>query len=200
MQRGDLEALALTMLKEAGMAGAGPVCVVKLVHRLIGKDGLRFAPEHALPGNGSLVRVGTTWRIYLRRSAPEHLKRFVALHEVGHYVLGPDASEEECDRLAAAVLLPAQAFLRERIQHRRRIHTIARSFGSDETCAWLRLAEVTGQKVAVVTPRRVRARGGETDEWLEPSRLRELASASKPRGIRKAALLDDPLRTVLRAG
>lgn len=199
MQRGDLETLAVTMLKEAGMAPTDPVCVMKLVRRLVGEGALRFAPEHALPGNGSLVRVGAHWRIYLRKSAPDHVKRFVALHEVGHYVLGPDASEQECDQLAAAVLLPRQAFLRERLEHRRRISTIARSFGSDETCAWLRLAEVTGERVAVVTPRIVRARGNDTETWLGDAQLREFAAASRAPGLKKASLRDDPKRTVLRA-
>jgi hypothetical protein len=181
------------------MTPTEPVCVVKLVRRLVGETALRFAPEHVLPGNGSLVRVGSEWRIYLRKSAPDHMKRFVALHEVGHFVLGPDASEAECDLLAAAVLLPRQAFLRERIERRRRISTIARSFGSDETCAWLRLGEVTGQRVAVVAQRRVRARGEGCDAWLAPERLRDLAAAAKPPGLRKVPLSDDPTRVALRA-
>jgi hypothetical protein len=200
MQRGDLEVLALTMLKEVGMTPLDPVCVVKLVQRLVGKEALRFAPEHVLPGNGSLVRVGSEWRIYLRRSAPTHIKRFVALHEVGHFVLGPDASEEECNQLAAAVLLPRLGFLRERIERRRHISTIARSFGSDETCAWLRLSEVTGERVAVVSPRSVHSRGRDKDRWLEPDKLRELATCPTPKGVWKAKLHDDPTRMVLRAG
>lgn len=35
---------------------------------------------------------------------------FTLLHEVGHLVLGVEASEEECHRFAAAVLLPAWRF------------------------------------------------------------------------------------------
>lgn len=180
------------------MGPADPVCVVSLVERLLGEGALRFAPESALPGNGALVRVGARWRIYLRKTAPDHLKRFVTLHEVAHYVLGSNASEQECDQLAAAILLPRQAFVRERIDRRRRISTIARSFGSDETCAWLRLAEVTGVPVAVVAPGRVLSRGSTTNHWLRSDELRQLAAESQPRGIRRSALRDDPARIVLR--
>lgn len=188
------------MLKEAGIAPMEPISVVKLVKRIVGESALRFAPDHVLPGNGSLVRVGAEWRIYLRKSAPNHLKRFVALHEVGHFVLGPEASEEECDRLAAAVLLPRQAFIRERIDRRRHISTIAQSFGSDETCAWLRLAEITGQAVAVVAPRCVRSRGDGGERWPSPEALRELAANPGPTRLRKTRLRDDPNRLAIRAG
>jgi hypothetical protein len=200
MQRGDFEALAMTMLREAGMGPTEPVCVVQLVRRIVGADSLRFAPDGVLPGNGSLVRVGTEWRIYLRKSAPNHLKRFVALHELAHYVLGRTASEQECDQLAAAVLLPRPAFLQERFTNRRLISTIARSFGSDETCAWLRLGEIMGESVAVVAPHRVLSRGAAAPHWLPSAELRQLAKAPLPRGVRKAALRDDPARIVLRTG
>ena len=145
-----------------------------------------------------MVRVGARWLIYLRKTAPDHLKRFVTLHEVAHYVLGPAASEQECDQLAAAILLPRQAFVRERMDRRRRMSTIARSFGSDETCAWLRLAEVTGNPVAVVAPSRVLSRGSATNHWLRSDELRRLAAESRPRGLKKNALRDDPARIVLR--
>jgi hypothetical protein len=198
MQRGDLETLAVTMLQEAGMGLSEPVCVVALVKRIVGEDALRFAPEGVLPGNGSLVRVGTQWRIYLRQSAPDHLKRFVALHEVAHYVLGPSATEQECDQLAAAVLLPRPAFLREHLDNHRRISTIARGYGSDETCAWLRRAELLGEALAVVGPRRVLSRGALTPHWLPSQELRQLADAPRTRGLRKSRLTDDPARIVLR--
>jgi hypothetical protein len=97
------------------------------------------------------------------------------------------------------VLLPRQGFLRERVQHRRRISTIARSFGSDETCAWLRLAEVTGELVAVITPRLIRTRGDGAEAWFGHAQLREIAGAARPRGIKKAKIHDDPTRTVLLA-
>lgn len=198
MQRGDFEVLATTLLKDAGMTSDEPVCVVQLVQRTLGPRALRFAPEGVLPGNGSLVRVGTEWRIYLRKTAPYHLKRFVALHEVAHFVLGTRATEDECDQLAAAVLLPRVAFLREHLDRRRRIHTIAQGYGADETCAWLRLAEVTGQPVAVVSPRRVLSRGASTDHWLRSDEAREIAASPRPKGIRRATLRDDPARVVLR--
>ena len=180
------------------MGDGEPVCVVALVRRIVGADALRFAPEGVLPGNGSLVRVGAQWRIYLRKNAPVHLKRFVALHEVAHYVLGPSASEQECDQLAAAVLLPRPAFLREHIGNRRRIRTIAQGYGSDETCAWLRRAELLGEAIAVVGPRRVLSRGSVTPHWLPSRELRQLADAERPRGVRKVRLSDDPAKIVLR--
>src|SRR5262245_64982304 len=127
MSPGELENEAGRLFREAGIEAQGPVCVVSLVRRLVGERALRFAPDHALPGNGALVRVGLEWRIYLRRNAPDHLKRFVALHELAHWALGPDATEADCDRLAGALLLPRPAFLGA-VKGPRRIPSVAQTF------------------------------------------------------------------------
>lgn len=188
----DLDGVAERLLDDAGLERGGPVCVVSLVRRLLGPCALRFAPEGALPGNGALVRVGAEWRIYIRKTAPDHVKRFVALHEVAHWALGSAATEEQCNRLAGALLLPRREFLGA-LRSRSRIGRLATAFGSDETCAWLRLGELTGAPVAVLSPRRFRSRGA-TFAWPAEQTLRE----GRFLGVKKAHLSDDCERLVLR--
>jgi hypothetical protein len=76
---------------------------------------------------------------------------------------------------------------------------IAQWFVTTETCAALRFGEVTGEPLALISPRAVVVRG---DEWVWPDEreLRAIARRRVAPGIRKTRLRDDPRRLVLRAG
>ena len=75
---------------------------------------------------------------------------------------------------------------------------LARALETTESLAVLRLGEVTGEPIALVTPARVRLRGT-AYSWPSEPELRALASAPRVAGIRKVRLTDDPRRVVIRA-
>ncbi len=196
MLTGDFDGTAEALYKFAGFATSQQPPLLSLVERLIGDGAVRTVPAEALRSDGALARIGTGWRIYLRADVPPIRKRFVLLHELSHWALGPEASEEVCDRLAGALLLPRCAFLRE--LERRRTCCLAGCFGTSESCAWLRYGEATGNPLALVTPTSIRLRGA-TYLWPAESIMRELAGSRRAPGIRKLRLGDDATRAVLRS-
>lgn len=198
MTNGDPEALAEALYREARMGTDAAASTVLLVNRLIGDKALRRVPSHAMADEAALVRVGATWRIYVRDDLPPAERRFAALHEVAHWALGLQASEAACDRLAGALLVPRLPFLRALRSRGERVRSFAAYFGVSETCAWLRLGEVAAEPIAVVTPRAVRIRGA-AFSWPTEPRLRELAERRRVPGLRKARPRGDGLRAVLRA-
>lgn len=195
---GDIEAVAGMLLRAAGLPLDAPSSPLVLAERLLGDGAVRTAPASAMASRGALVRVGGRWRIYLNAACGPKRKRFVVLHEVAHWAL-PDATEEQCDRLAGALLVPRAAF----IDAARRGPSLAtcRRFGVDCSCAWLRYGETVGaddgEALALVAPS-IRLRGA-AHPWPVEFELRALASASRTPGLRRRRLSDDRGRTVLRA-
>ncbi len=108
MRRGTrpraFDATAIQLIRRAGFepgTGIGPVL---LVRRLIGDSAVHTIGPGILPGGGALVKVDGEWRVYIVRDYPYDYKRFVVLHELAHWALGPTASEDDCDSLASALL------------------------------------------------------------------------------------------------
>jgi hypothetical protein len=188
--------LAISLVRGAGFKPGEPLVPEELARRHLGPAALREAPSWSLCDEAALIRVGTEWRIYLRPGLSPQRARFALLHELAHWA-EPTASEVLCNQTAGAILLPRPAFLGA--VRGRRMVTVARSFGTDETCAWLRYGETTGAPLAVVTPKAVRVRGA-THNWPAESVMRELAAQHRIPGLRKSKLFDAPDRTVLRAG
>lgn len=197
MINGDFEALAERLYRNAGLKTDVAVSPVRLVERLMGERSLRSVPANAMADAAALVRVGVSWRIYVRADLSEADRRFAALHELAHWSIGLDASEADCDRLAGALLVPRQAFqlVRANGVHVRRV---AHEFCTTEACAWLRLGEVAATPIALVSPASVRIRG-RAFSWPVAGKLRELAAKSSTPGLRKAVLRDPLPRVVLRA-
>jgi hypothetical protein len=170
-----------------------------LARRLLGTSAVRVVPASALPAGGAIARVGSSWRIYLREGIPGRQARFTVVHELSHWALGPGASEEDCDALAARLLAPRPAFERALRQTGASYTRLARWFGCTETFAALRYGEVTDEPLVVVAPANVRIRG-RSYSWPSEPTLRELARAPRLHGVRKARLRDDPVRVAMRAG
>jgi hypothetical protein len=144
------------------------------------------------------VRVGAAWRVYLRQGIRSRTARFTVMHELSHWVLGPGATEDECDALAACLLAPRPAvelLLRQGVSTYPKIATW---FGCTETFAALRYGEITDEPLVVVAPASVRIRGREWS-WPAEKELRGLVKARRVPGIRKVQLRDDPVRVALRA-
>lgn len=195
MDRGAIEETAEKLYKEAGFEARAGVPLYAMVERLLGADAVRLVPASALPGNGALARVGAQWRVFLRRDAPETAKRFVLLHELSHWALGADATEQECDALAGAMLAPRRAFLDALGSSQRRFTALAKRFGATESCVVLRFGETTGTPLALIAPATVRVRGA-SFAWPDEARIREIAALPKP-GLRKTMLRDGSKRVAL---
>lgn len=173
--------------------GAHPAA---LAERLLGAGCVRPIRGASLPGWACLARVGGSWRIYVRAGAPESRLRWLVAHELGHYVLGPEAREQDCDRFGAALIAPRRAF-------QRAVRVIggdwlaaASHFGISESWAALRSSEVSGEPLALVSGQTVRVRG-EAFAW--PSTVagfRDLTRTGRA-DIRCARLRDDRTRIAL---
>lgn len=192
---GDIEAAAETLYKAAGFTTSEQAHPLKLAERLLGDGAVRTAPAEAMASRGALVRLGSTWRIYLNAGCDPRRKRFVLLHELAHWAL-PEATEDQCDRLAGALLLPRLLFL-QGVAHRKPA-ALADCFGASESCCWLRLGEATGAPLALISPTAVRLRG-KAFSWPSELVLRDLVGNKHTPGLRKARLRDEPNRAVLRA-
>lgn len=168
-----------------------------LARRLLGPAALRIAHASSFSGDAALVRVGSEWRIYLRSRLPVHRERFVIAHELAHWALGAEATEDECDALAAALVAPRRAFLRLLVVHGEKYADLARETGSTESYAALRSGEVMGEPVALITPSRIRVRGPDWG-WPPEPELRRVAGTGGP-GLRRVELRDAPRSVVLRA-
>jgi hypothetical protein len=199
MNDGEFEGLAESLYREARLETDVAVSPVRLVDRLMGERSLRVVPASAMADEAALVRVGVTWRIYVRADLSQADRRFAALHELAHWSIGLTASEADCNRLAGALLVPRRAFQLRLDLLGVRVARLADQFGTTEACAWLRLGEVTPDRaIALVSPASVRIRG-RAFSWPAPGRLRELAAARRVPGLRKAVLRDAVPRVVLQA-
>jgi hypothetical protein len=198
MNAGEIEGTAERLYREAGFDLGKQAPSVLLARRLVGDRSVYSVPPEAFSGRGALVRVGAERRIYVRADLPMATKRFVLLHEVAHWALGPAASEVECDALAASLLLPRDAFLRALERRGSKIASIARIFGTDHSCVWLRIGETTARPLVLLTPGAIRVRGA-AFSWPSDKSLREMAARQKFPGLRKTRLSDDPQRIALAA-
>lgn len=199
MEQLELEGIASAAYDEAEVDVDRPD-VVRLARKLLGKDAIVRGPR-PLHGPAALVRVGNDWRIILSRSMPAQYELFAIGHELGHWLIarhGYRAEDEEraADFLGGALLAPRRAFLAARRALGEDLEALAAAFRTTETGAALRLAEVTGQPLAVVAPQRVRVRGPEEWAWPDEGTLRLWARRPAP-GLRKTRLKDDPRRVVL---
>ncbi|MFO7179628.1 MAG: ImmA/IrrE family metallo-endopeptidase [Pseudomonadota bacterium] len=165
--------------------------------------GIRVIELHShLPGWAALARVRSEWRIYVRPHLGEQRLRWAIAHEVGEWALSRDGyrgsdREAAADALAARVIAPRRRFLSVLAKCGRDTVRLASVLKATESLAALRLGEVTGEPLALVTPESVRTRGAAYD-WPTAEKLRELAADPRP-GLAKARLRDDPRRVVIRA-
>jgi hypothetical protein len=194
----NVEGRASVLYERAGLDDGEQARSSLLTERLLGRGTVRLVHAAALPGVAALARVGPEWRIYVRASAPPQLRDFAILHELGHWSLGVDATEEHCDALAAALLLPRRAYLRAARELGPDWPALAECFGCSESAVSLRWGEVVGEPLALVAPSRVRVRGPAFSWPAEERAFRALARAPRP-GLVAARLHDDQRRVVLSA-
>ena len=153
-----------------------------------------------------LAMVHGEFRIALRQRIGPEAERWFLLHELGEWRLKQldyreDDIELVAEAIAAALVLPREAYRIELREHGRHFRSLARAFLTPETAAALRLGEVTGEPVAVIAPARIRVRGDEDWVWPPEEQLRWIAAARQmPPGVRRVVLTDDRRRRVLMVG
>lgn len=190
---GGFEGEAEALYKAAGHPDPGDTFT--LAERLLGAGCLVVAHAASLPGRGVLLRRDQQWVIKLRARLTEAEQRFVVGHELSHWALGDNASEDDCDALAAALVVPRNIFQRAMRTCGTSLQELAHDLEITQSLAALRIGEVTGEPVALVTPQRVRARGA---EWCWPDRERLWRMARAPvDSVRVQTLTDEPRRVAI---
>jgi hypothetical protein len=110
-------------------------------------------------------------QVLLRHGTPTPRARWLCGHELAehlHDVVGycePDR-EERCDALGAMLTVPRDAFRRAVRAMGHKVYDLAHAFRTTQSLALLRLGEVTGRPVMLLSPSGPRARG---DEFCWPS-------------------------------
>ena len=191
----DPDAHQRLIYERAGLDPDEPAMMMDLAVGL----GLRvqLAAHGGLKGDAELAHDGQGWVIRRRPRLPLERAKFAVAHEIAEWFLSDiidGGIELACNALAAALIAPRRPF-----QSLIRLHgeadyeQLALPFTMTETSAALRVAELREQRLIVVTPHRVYARGDwNTDEWT----MRGWVQQDLP-GLRKARLRDDPRRMVL---
>ena len=177
-----------------------PAPMMVLVKGILGPDSLRIVPASSLPGDAALAKIKGCSKIFLRKGLSPERARFAVAHELAHYVLGIGSNdprgERACDAFAAKLIAPARAYQKAIESIGDRYGVLAKWFTTSESCVALRLGEVTGTPLALVTTAEVRLRGS-FYSWGEASDVRSLAARRHIPGIKKAKLHDQSSRITL---
>jgi hypothetical protein len=105
--------------------------------------------------------------------------------------------EAYADALGCAIMAPRPAVRAALRIVGRNLPALAQALGVSQSIASIRLGEVTGSAMALVTPRRVIVRG-ESFEWPREPEIRRAAGAKQvPVGLERVLITDAPRRVVL---
>lgn len=193
----DVDARALRIYTDAGCDIEEPPGPVALAQAL----GLRVVTR--LGARGARLVRGRREIMVSSRLAPDALAWAVA-HEVAEWHLGPPLGddlerERACDAIAAALLLPYAVFrsvLASSPSVPDSLPDISRAFVVPEGVVALRIGEVTGRPLALVTPRNIHLRGSEW-RWPDEAGLRQIASGARSAPLIRWPLSDGRRRTLL---
>lgn len=196
----DVEGEAAAIYRAAGADPHEPCSMVRLAQFLLGGDAVQV---HA--GIGSLaVFNSAAGAIWVRSGLAERALNHAVGHELGEWWLrrhhySAEQIEAACDAIASALVMPRPAFRHAVKALGRNLPALSEVFVATQSMVALRLGEVTGSPLALVTPRNVRVRG---DAWGWPGEdeLRRLARAPEvPPGLTRERLSDVRERRVLLA-
>lgn len=110
----DWEWAAAEVYRRAGVKDGKPRSPEFLARRL----GIPIYKLQGMLDRGVLSPVNGGWAMAIRRGQPLAYERHTEAHELGHWIcreLGLEETEERCDLIAAAILMPPEAF-RERVR------------------------------------------------------------------------------------
>lgn len=194
----QIEELGIDVVRKTGLDPAAPVDPLRLAQAVVGP--VIELPSRGLPPEVSLCKVHGQRRIYVRGELSPKRLAWALLHETAEAVLeahGYDQVDAElvANRLAASLGAPLPFAERACTVRGPRWQQLSLDFGATQSCAALRYGEVTGNGVALVTPREVRYRG----DWFGDEPSEEALRRGRARNVVKARLRDDPSRFVFRS-
>ena len=172
---------------------SNPPGPTQLARRLLGPQAVQ---EHA-GIRAPAVYVRALGVIWVRPGLSAVRRCFGVAHELAEWHLSAYAGEDRedvCDTLAASLIAPAPAFRAVLHDVGRSLPDLARAFVTTQSIVALRLGEVTGSPLALVTPRRVIVRG---DAWCWPRDVRRLAAGVLPREVERLPVTDASRRVAL---
>lgn len=197
----EIEGIAGQLLHAAGYDATDTPSAKRLAERLLGAGCIVRTPPGFMRAPAAHGIVAGRPVIHLRGRLDAEAERFLILHEVAEWNFrregyrGEDI-EDACDAIAAALVAPRRAFASVLRDVGPNYSALADAFVATESLCALRVGEVTGEPLALVTPARVRVRGQFEFNWGTEADVRALARSRRP-GLRKTKLRDDPRRVVL---
>ncbi len=194
------EGVAVAEYERHDLDPSEPQSTIVLARKKLGPGSVVRPAWMTLPA--ALYRQNGVQHIALRRGLAIEYALFFCGHELGHILLEEagyreDDIEAACDYLAGALMAPRPAMRNLQRNFGWDYEKIADAVCSTQSWAAMRLSEVTGRPMALVTPQRVRVRG---DEWGWPTtedQIRQLAKASPRPGLRHVRLPEDKRRIVM---
>ena len=183
---------------------AHAVGTVHLAVAIFGERCIRLAARRELPGRSALAWPDGVPVIHLRRDLTPRQVNHAIAHELGEWLLhmwgfhSPEA-EDLSGRIGAALCVPREAF---RLAHGtlgENVPALCQAFTVSESLMSLRVAECLGYPTALITPRRIRTRGGDWPWPSEEHAWRELARRTDVPDLSRQPIRDARNRVVLRA-
>lgn len=197
MDHGELEWVGEQIYRWAGIDDAfETVTPIGLAQRIFGPRAVRYFPK--LADYAALVRAEALQFIAVRAGLPAWLVQEKVAHELVHAFFKREGHrspqlEAECTSGGATLIMRPKPFAEEMASST--WEQLALRFETTQTSVVLRIAEITAEPMAVVTPEKVHARG--PAQW-DPHMIRRLAR--NPRiGVRAVRLTDDRKRIAVDA-
>jgi len=205
---------AVWLYRLAGESPLNPPGPAALAEALLGKGGLQVVPAKCLVGDSLLSPVpqrsvhgilngrAGSYTLRVRDGLSPARAGFVIGYELawwqqqtfrGNPVRSPEGLEQHLQLVAGAIVAPRQAMLRvfEKLTGRpprQALPAVAKAFATSQMCAALRIGEVTGHPVAIVTPNGVMVRGHEFD-WPAENEFHRLVKQQNA-GVSRVRLTD----------
>lgn len=188
MPQYDPDALAAEICEAVEVESHRPHDAVGLATAFLGHDSVLAVDPTEVWGDGELVPHGTRWRILVRDNLSAPDTSFTVLHELAHFWLKVRGAafrsyidqERTCDAVAACLQAPRPVFVPAMIRRGLKLAPLADEFRATQTAMALRIGEVSGRAVAVVSPGLVRTRG-RTHPWPTLESLRHLPTSAPGR-------------------
>lgn len=194
----DAESDALWLYSQAGVDPETPVAPAVLASAL----GFRLERHSGLSRLAALQARERV--VYISTRARPRGLGFAITHELAEWHLrrvrytGDDV-EFLADHLAGALIAPGPAVRLWLGAVGRHLGELADAFATTQSIVALRLGEVTGSPLALVTPRSVHVRGDDSWCWGTERDVRRAARELEPVGVERLPVTDAPRRCVLAA-
>ncbi len=198
LEQAEIEGFARLIYELAKLDPTSPVAMERLARRL--RLSVRRAPPgHPRRGSLTLLR-GVPTIFYNPKFGGLTSVGFIIAHEIAEWFFQNRCDEHvetDSNRLAAALLAPYQSVREYARAVGRDAEKFAHAYTITQTCAHLRIAEVTDRPTLLVTPDNLYARGG-SDGFSWGPEPRGLAIVKTlPDGLSRMRLTDARNRTAL---